>query len=366
MNIEIKNIEQIKADFLSEDFLIEPEYYNYRINYNGQRFYARCYENKLENGEIEYKVLTAPSFSAISNKVIPTGYGLEEWFKNQTKESIEFNSHNSALYGTIFHIYAGRLLYGEKIFANENILHKEIAQYCLESGEVYDDLKKWMKSKNRKLSLDLFAFAKWMKDYNVIPIAIEYPIFSEKCAGTLDLVAKLTIPVQYTKCQLVELAMLKYPSSSKSAIIKLKKEEIIEKLQLNEFTEEIAVIDFKSGMNGFYDTNAMQLYQYAKCWNEEHPDVKVTRLFNYGCDNYRLPKPKYKFKDQTDNNMLFDKWDKYVDIYYLNPLTKPEKMYELNAVEYIDPEKIDELVVEFNPIERIIEMCKGEKEKEEF
>jgi hypothetical protein len=376
-NIEIKTVEKILPDFINENWLIEPEYYNYRINYNGQRFYARCYENRLENGEIEYNVLTAPSFSAIYNKVVPLGYGLQEWYKNLTKEQIEFNSHNSAIYGTIFHILCGRILRGEKILVDELYINTEIERYCQEEDENLEDLKKWIKNEKRRLLLDLLAFTKWIKDFKVIPIAIEYPVFSDKCAGTIDLIAKIIVPLKYTKDELVEIAMKKYPiwrpistkaytSSSESSIRKLTKEQIIEKCDIKRNGEYIALIDLKSGQKGFWETNAMQLYQYAKCWNEEYPDLKITKLFNYGCDNYRLPNVKYRFKDQTDNKKIFKKWDKYVEIYYVDEPSKPEKMYELNSAEYFDPEKIDDLVIEFDPLQRIIEIIKGEKEKEEF
>jgi hypothetical protein len=366
MSIEIKNIEKVLPDFINDNYLIEPEYFNYRINYNGQRFYARCYENKSENGELEYKIFIAPSFSAICNKVIPTGYGLQEWYKNMTREQIDFCSYNSALYGTIFHVFCGRILRGEKIPADETWLNAEIERYCQEENENLADLKKWIRQEKRKILYDLIGFAKLMKDYSVIPLAIEYPVFSEQCAGTIDLVAKLTIPVQYTKDELVQIALKKYPSSSESSIKKLRKDEIIKKCELQETIECIAVIDLKSGQKGFWESNIMQLYQYAKCWNEEHPDLRAEKLFNYGCDSYRLPNIKYRFKDQTENNKIFKKWDKYVEVYYIDEPKKPDTIFEVNQVEYIDPENIDKLVIEVDPLQKIIDMQKGEKEEEVF
>lgn len=350
---KINDIEQIKAEYLEEGFLLEPNFFNYRINYHNQRYYARVYEIENEKGELSFDVSVAPSFTAVAQSV-PAGFGLMQWYKNMSGEEIAFISRTSAAYGTIFHVLGGKILRGETVFASDAFLDEFIRDFCLENGEVYDDIKKFMKKQNRNLLNDLIGFCKWLRDYKVKPIAMEYPVFSEKCAGTVDLVAHITVPIHYTKEKLVKEVCEKVELDiTLSKLKSMKKDDILEKYGLPIEETFLAMIDYKTGMNAFYDVNVMQLHQYRKCWNLENPDHQIERIFNYGCDSYRLPGIKYRFKEQTDNQKLFDKWDKYVEIFHMDEI-KIDTLYQANPMEILSPDNLENLIEEIDPVQALV------------
>jgi hypothetical protein len=110
-----------------------------------------------------------------------------------------------------------------------------------------------------------------------------------KYAGTIDLICKLTEPARDI---------------------------------LDSKGEITAIVDMKSGINGFYEEHEIQLFAYSHLWNYEYLDMPVTKLFNYGCHDYRLPLSNrvtpYKFKDQTNSKNAY-KWNYWVDLFHANP-----------------------------------------------
>lgn len=295
-NIEKKyiyaNIEEVKAQYLNKEYIVEPTFYNYRVNFSGRRFYLRIFDKD------NYKI--APSFSAISRYCEPTPKYLIDWQIKVGKEKATWILKNSAAYGTFAHIQYGRILRGEKLSLNHDIQLNEI-QYFTEKEDIdFKELMKWYKEERRDIRKDIFGFVKWCIDYKVKPIAIEYPVMAldGSVAGTIDLVCKLTIPLSKTE-------------------IKEGKEE----------KEVIGLGDFKSGMNGFYEDNEIQLHTYKPMWNEEHPELPIDLVFNYGSHNYMLPLSNkvtpYKFKDQTDSRFAY-KIPLWLKLFHGDIKNKPE------------------------------------------
>ena len=326
--IVVNNIEEIKADFFDTDIIIPSLFVNYRINVKGKRFYARIEEDK--------EIRIAPSYSAIRTE-FPTSYFLQEWRGRLGNEKASWIFEHAAHYGTYFHVVAGRLLKGEHVFLNDDWLFADMESFYLHNGYDFIEGTKWYKEQKRDIKKDIFGFVQWTKDYKVKPIAIEYPCFrnDNKLAGTLDLVCKLTIP-------------------------KKKKED--EK-------EIVALTDFKTG-TGFYDDYIMQLYGYTGMWDEEQPELKIDKFFNWAPHNYNLPLSSrvtpYKFKDQTDNEILFKKFDKYVELFHLDSANMEVKPYTgFNADLQVSLETDTETV--FQEIDVIKDLQEiAEKRKEEF
>jgi hypothetical protein len=358
-NVDVRGIEEIRAEYIAEGWMIEPKYWNYRVNNSGQRFYARVYETILESGEIDYTIKTAPSYSAINSACVPKGHGLLLWMKKKTEEEMDFIMRTSAVYGTIFHILAGQLLRGMEVEATENAMYSLMSEYCQKNNEVFDDLKKFIKLNDRSMLKDLLGFAKWLKDYEVTPIAMEFPVFSEKCAGTLDLVADITVPIKRTKAEILE--MLPATNLSKSALSKMTKDQLCEMFNITDTERVRAIIDYKSGIKSFFSENAMQLYQYMTDWNLDNPDLPINRIFNYGCASYEFPEIKYRFADQSNETLAFAKWDKYVEIYHLEE-RRIKNIFVPNPNLVISAGNIENAIIEVNPLTDIIEMVKKQRE----
>jgi len=316
----LANIEEIKAQYLDKDFIIEPTYFNYRLNFSGRRFYLRLF------GKDNYKI--APSFSAVSRYCEPTPRPFIEWQVKLGKEKADWILTYSAAYGTFLHIVYGRILRREKLSLNIEILFTEM-EYFTQSEDIdFKELKKWYKEQKRDIRKDLFGFVTFCKDYKVKPIAIEYPLMSldGRLAGTADLICKITIPL------------------SKSEI----------KAGVHE-QEVIALGDEKSTLNSFYEDNEIQLHSYLRMWNEEHPELPATMVFNYGSHNYDLSLSDrvtpYKFKDQTDSKVAY-KIPYWLDLFHGDSRNKPNfKTIEFKQDAFIGMDTDLDVFEEVNPVD---------------
>lgn len=284
IEIDMSMYETLTADWLSKDFIIENQERIYRFDNRGTRFYLK-YDGK--------KIVSAPGVTSVLKKTAPMGFGLLEWYaKNGMDKAGElmFEAQN---YGTLLHIVFGRLLRGESIDLEDIAMDGMIEDFCLEH------IMPWQMTKpewRRKLKQDIIGIVQWVQDFEVEPIAIEYPFVYENSgkpySGTIDLVCKL-----------------KPRSNAKEKIV--------------------AIIDLKSGRHAAYDDNAIQLFAYQLAWNDLYSPLNApgrnliaVGIYNLNPKDYRLPmseksKP-YTFTNQTENeaNKL---WSHYLDIFYSEP-----------------------------------------------
>jgi hypothetical protein len=347
MNFEF--FEKLDIEFLNDDYLIEPEHYNIRIDNHGRRFYARVYAEK----EKVY-IRTAPSVTTILAELKP-GFGLMEFYKKNDVEKIKFISHYSALYGTIFHILAGKLLKGEKISCSKGKVYELMQEHCTGQMEQSERLFEYMREAKRDIIKDLFAFQQWIKDFDVKPIAIEYPVMTKNYAGTVDLVAEISVKKKFKKEELIEIALQK-TKHKKTHLNKMKKEELEIILKLNKQERKLVLIDLKSGLNGFFRPHIMQLHAYRKAWDEEHSDLKIDYIYNWGCKNYRYPAVKYNFTDQSDNPVIFAEFNAFVKYYYCDPdRSKIRPVYAINEDKTFNEDEHDKLIELVDPVEELRE-----------
>lgn len=304
-SIVVDEIEQIKYDYFNEDFIREPVKINYRINHKGNRIYARAFE---VDGKIEVKI--APSFSYIAQTEMPKDPYLLKWMRSIGEENYEFVMKNSAAYGTWLHVLFGKILKGATVYASKKWLFQDIEQFFQRENyrlgdQVYDftEFKIWYmqqskKEKPRNVEKDIIGFMCWLDYYKVVPLAMEYPVFDEvDClyAGTTDFVGKLTIPGNDKK----------------------------------DPKEIIVMIDWKSGMNDFFDQNIMQVHAYKELWNKENPDCLVEDVYLYGCKKFAMSTIEkwingdgkiepFRFKNVSLSTIVY-KWENYLNNFHGNP-----------------------------------------------
>lgn len=242
-------VEEMTAMFF-DGALIEPPYKVFQLNSKGHRYYYKF----DEDGNPEFY----PSVTTIISQTLPKNDFLIKWIAEKGIEESERYKAERAAYGTFMHAQFEELIINRtydldslkenlKDYIEKNRLPKDFIYYA-------DDLKK-----------DVLAFAQFVIDYDVRPIAVEISLVHpvHKYAGMIDL-----------PC-----SMLVKPGA---------------KERIN------AIVDFKSGRKGFYEEMEIQLHLYLDMWNANFPEIPIERVFNFSPKDWRK-KPTYNLKDQTDS-----------------------------------------------------------------
>lgn len=243
-------VEEMTAMFFDEKTLIEPPYKVWQLNSKGHRYYYR-YD---DNGNPEF----FPSVTTILSQTLPKAPHLIQWIANKGIEEAERYKGERAAYGTFMHAAFEELLINRAYDLDglKGKLKEYIEVYRLPDDFIYyaDDLKK-----------DVLAFAQFVLDYDVRPLAVEIALVHPyyKYAGMID-------------CPCTMLA-------------KIGGDERIN-----------AIVDFKSGRKGFYEESETQLGMYRDMWNVNFEQFPVTRIFNFSPKDWRK-RPSYNLKEQTDS-----------------------------------------------------------------
>lgn len=238
--------------YIDEATIIEPARRLYQINGGGSRYY---YEYTEAGGVRVY-----PSVTTILRSTMPTPPHLLAWYMEKGPDAKRYTQER-ADYGSFMHGEFAELAIARTYDLDE--LPARLARYVeaksLPRDFIYyaDDLKS-----------DMLAFAQFLLDYDVRPIAIEIALSSPRhgYAGMIDLVC----------------TMLEHPDSDERIT---------------------AIVDFKSGRHGFSDENAIQLGLYRSMWNENFANAQVDAIFNFAPKAWRK-KPSYTLKEQTANKAL--------------------------------------------------------------
>lgn len=242
--------EEMQAMFFDKDALREPPYKVWQINSKGHRYYYR-YD---DDGKPEF----FPSVTTILSQTLPKSPFLLDWMMKLGKDEAERYMNERASYGTFMHAAFEELLIN-RVYDLDSLktnLRDYIEVNRLPSDFIYyaDELKK-----------DILAFAQFVKDYDVKPLAVEISLVHpvHRYAGMIDL-----------PCTML---------AEKGG------EERIR-----------AIIDFKSGKKGFQEEYEIQLHLYKELWNANFEDCPIDRVFNFAPKDWRKA-PSYSLKDQTDS-----------------------------------------------------------------
>jgi hypothetical protein len=242
-------VEEMKAMFF-DGALIEPPYKVWQLNSKGHRYYYK-YD---ENGTPEFY----PSVTTILSQTMPQSPFLIKWIADKGIDEAERYKAERAAYGTFMHAQFEELIIN-RVYDLDGLkakLKDYIENNKLPADFIYyaDDLKK-----------DVLAFAQFVLDYDVRPLAVEIALVHPyyKYAGMID-------------CPCTMLA-------------KIGGDERIN-----------AIVDFKSGRKGFYEESEIQLGMYRDMWNVNFEQFPVNRIFNFSPKDWRK-RPSYNLKEQTDS-----------------------------------------------------------------
>lgn len=264
-------VEEIKAEFFNEDALQEQPEPVYRLDSSGHRYYYTF----DENGEPRFYV----SVTTLIKQTLPTSPQLIKWIADMGYEESQRYAAERAAYGTFMHAQIAELLITRSY--NLNGLKERLKMY-IESEQLpcdfinyADDFKK-----------DLLAFAQFMKDTDLQPLAIELVLTNPQdgYAGAVDLCANITIEEKGF-----------FGETYKTGANAGKPKETKRQRRVR------AIIDFKSGRKGFFPEHEVQLLAYKTMWNMHFENYPVEKVYNWSPKDWRGTTPTYNFKDQTES-----------------------------------------------------------------
>lgn len=264
----------MKALYFNATTLKDVAYRLYQLNSRGERYY---YTFGTDGEPIFF-----PSVTTVLHKVAPENRVLTEWKLRLGKEAADNYTNERAAYGTFIHGLIEQLVISRRFNLEE--IKEKLEKYVEKEKLPYG----FVESHIEEAKADMVAFAKWMRDYDVRPIAVEVALYSPTMgvAGMIDLVADVR----------------EYLIS--------KEEEMVAKASDEGKAREkygkriYAIIDFKSGKKGFYDSYAQQLEVYRRMWNETFPELPISRMFNIAPKEWMgtaKKVPSYNYEEQTDN-----------------------------------------------------------------
>lgn len=302
------SVEEIKALFFDKESLKEPPYRVYQLNTDGYRYYYRF----DEKGEPTFY----PSVTTMLSAVMPTSPYLLQWMMANGKEGAEEKRDLAASYGTFMHSQFEELIINRHYDFDEapETLRKYIERENL-PDKVFND---WL----IKIRKDVLAFAQFVLDYNVRPLAVEIGLVHPKYnyAGCVDM-----------PC------IMKDPKTGE---------------------DFKAIVDFKSGRKGFYEEHELQLGLYCMMWNENFPDVPIGRFFNFSPKDWRK-KPSYNLKEQT-NSVNLKKIPYLLELAAIEDEKRDNTITIVKGVLDLDKGELDNNILELS----LSELIKSKKKDE--
>lgn len=243
-------VEEIKALYFNADALREPPYRVFQLNSAGYRYYYRF----DESGTPEFY----PSVTTLLKQVMPTSPALLDWMIANGRDGSIEKRDLAAAYGTFMHIQF------ETLIINRHYDFDAVPVALLDYMEQENLPEKVFSEWLPKIRKDVLAFAQFVRDYNVKPLAVEIGLVHPeyRYAGCIDLPCIMTDPKTWK--------------------------------------DFLAIVDFKSGRKGFYEEHELQLHLYREMWNANYPGVRIERVFNFSPKDWRT-KPTYNLKEQTDS-----------------------------------------------------------------
>lgn len=227
----------MKALYFNATTLKDVAYKLYQLNSRGERYY---YTFGTDGEPIFF-----PSVTTVLHKVAPENRVLTDWKLRMGKEAADNYTNERAAYGTFIHGLIEQLVISRRFNLEE--IKEKLEKYVEREKLPYG----FVESHIEEAKADMVAFAKWMRDYDVRPIAVEVALYSPTMgvAGMIDLVADIR----------------EYPISKEEEMVAKASDEDGKRKAREKYGKRIyAIIDFKSGKKGFYDSYAQQLEIYRR------------------------------------------------------------------------------------------------------
>lgn len=269
-------IEEKQYDYLSVD-LPRPTNFIRRFQQGNNRFYYTL----NEANEIK---LYSSATTLIKDGYAEDTSALEKWRNTLRAEgkNPEYELNYLAMRGTIMHFLLGDFIQGKNVTLNA--LKAYVAENAPELTTKYLYEEVFAKD-TLWLTKSILAFAQFVKDYNVKPLALELIMASNRydVASPIDMICTMEIEEKGYFGEVYKTGANKgEPKESKQK------------------RTVVAVVDFKSG--NFYDKHYLQLQLYKRIIQENYPQLEVERFYNWSPKDW-ISSPTYNLKEQSDGRL---------------------------------------------------------------
>lgn len=292
-NIEIEKVEP--------EFAVGKFKGLYRFNKGSKRFY-------FDNIDNEIKLF--PSVTTIVSQVspFPKEVLIDLVDREGGKDGYYTFMSTKATYGTIMHICINKYLTSGKDYEtrkiNKQTIQLVVDEQCEKNRVSPHEYKHWAED----IKKDVYCLVLFLKEHNIEPLLIEGTGYfvDDKCwfAGAIDLIGFMDIEVKGYFGEV-------YKSGANKG----------EPKETKQTQRVLAVVDWKSGKNGFYASQAVQLKMYSMIAKQRF-GLGVEKLYNVTPNETST---NFKMKDQT--NVISD--------------AKINAMLNMHFVDYKEPDTID-------------------------
>lgn len=297
MNKQELTFGEVRSMYFDDTALELPPVTLYRLDVKGSRHYFTLNPDFDPEADEVDQVPEYTFFSGVTTvtgSTLPKAEQLIKWIADMGYDNAIKYRDERAAYGTLMHtVFAHVLINGSIDLEHvDSVVHEYIQgnNLTVNNWQFAEDIKQ-----------DVIAFAQWIADYDVKPLAIEISLCSSELgvAGTADLPCLMTIP---TKGQWGEVY--------KSGVNKDKPKETTKGVRY------ACMVDFKSGRKsygGMVDC-AAQLALYRALWFENFDNYNLVRELNDVPEDFPLPmrlfnwspkdwrtRPGYHLAEQTDS-----------------------------------------------------------------
>lgn len=287
-------IEVAKAEYIHPSF--EPKLHNkimYRFNQKNARYYftnnvlAESTTALGKSYSANDYITFYPSVTTVIDAERPTDYSLRKLIGDMGLDGFYKFMKERAHYGTLMHTFITEYIMSSNEAINRHFdfrsLASKIEAYANKHKMDVKDALRW----EYDIKKDLLALISFLKRHKVQPLAVELvghykdPTSEKRFAGAIDLICEMEIEEKGFFGEV-------YKSGEKKD--QPKESKIMKKV--------IAIVDFKSGKNGFYESHIIQLHMY-KMIVEQNFGITIDKVFNVSPKDWRS-EPDFHIKDQTD------------------------------------------------------------------
>lgn len=257
-------IEEVTAVYFDKMAVRESPRRLYRYNAGSGRFY---YSDGSVGADGRARVRMYPSVTTILGATCPMSPYLLEWVADYGQRRAEQLRDERAAFGTLMH----------QVFAEVIIQGGWDLDSTADTVEMQRQLKGWSFDTSgwaTELNEDIVGLVSFWQTTRCKALGMEIPLASDSMgyAGCIDLV--------------VEMDVTRGVGPGRPRVV----------------SREIALIDFKSNRQAFYEEGAIQTHAYKALWTEAFPELPIVSTFLYGAKAWdETSRDRYRLQETTDH-----------------------------------------------------------------